>query len=300
MKLGRILSVQSFVTSGHVGNCAAVFPLQLLGYDVDVVPSCVLSNHSGYKNGAPGLRFTGDDLTTLVKGLEDNHLLGQITHILTGYVGNPSFLNALVDTVLKLRQCNNSIAFVCDPVLGDNGKLYVPAESVQIYKNKVLQHATIVTPNPFELSLLTDITIRTESDVFKACEKLHNEYDIPKVFVTGTQLGDKSGVVSILTSIRENGQTTRFAVDSDALSGTFSGSGDLISALLLVWIDRLPDDMEGACLRAMASVTGVLIRTTLSPKTEGDCSMPELRLVQSQHEILDPPLKLVRLRTLDK
>lgn len=300
MKPGRILSIQSFVTSGHVGNCAAVFPLQLLGYDVDVIPSCVLSNHSGYKNGAPGHRFTGDDLNRIVKGLEDNHLLGQITHILTGYVGNPSFLDALVDTVQKLRQHDSGIAFVCDPVLGDNGKLYVPAELVQIYKQRVLHHASIITPNPFELNLLTDMSVDTESEVFQACNKLHDEYGISKVFVTGTRLGNKPDVVSILTSVRANDQTIRFAVDSDVLNDTFSGSGDLITALLLAWIDRMPKDMEGACMRAMASVTGVLIRTTLSPKAEGDCSMPELRLIQSQQEILHPPIKLVRLRKIDE
>lgn len=300
MKPGRVLSIQSFVTSGYVGNRAASFPLQLLGYDVDVVPSCVLSNHSAYKNGAPGVRFTGDNLATLVKGLEDNHLLDQITHVLTGYIGNPSFLQVIVDTVKKLRRHDNAITFVCDPVLGDNGKLYVPADSVQVYKHGVLQSASIVTPNCFELGLLTDMPINNENEAFRACDKLHDEYGIPTAFVTGTQFDKNSGIVSVLASIRGSDHTKRFAVETDALPGTFSGTGDLLSALLLAWIDRLPGDIEGACMRAMASVAGVLLKTTSSPKTDGDCSIPELRLVQSQREILDPPLNLVRLRSLDK
>lgn len=299
IRRGRILSIQSFVLSGYVGNCAAVFPLQLLGYDVDVIPSCILSNHTGYKNGTAGLRFSGDDLTKLVNGLRENHLLDQVTHILTGYIGNPSFLTVIAETVRNLRQTySDDIIFVCDPVLGDHGKLYVPAEQIQIYKDNVLHLASIITPNAFELGLLTNINITTESDAFEACERLHSQYGIPKVFVTGTQLRHQSNILSILASIRHNGKVTRFAVDADALSCTFTGSGDLLSALLLAWLHRLPDHPQDACVHAMASVTAVLIRTKSLPKSHGDCSMPELRLVQSQQDILHPPLHLVRLRAI--
>lgn len=297
----RILSIQSHVTSGYVGNRAAVFPLQLLGYDVDVLNSCMLANHTGYKNGARGLRLTGDDLTTVIEGMRSNGLLNQITHILTGYIGTPTFLNAVVDTVQLLRHhLHLPITFVCDPVLGDNGNLYVPRELVQIYIDKVLKHASILTPNCFELGLLSESPIHSEADAFAACDKLHALHNIPTIFVTGARFTDAlDDKVSVLVSSQREGTLARFAIDSDFITGNFTGTGDLMSALLLAWMDKFPDDVLSASSRAMASVAGVLKRTVSMPKTDGHCPNRELRLIQSQGDILQPPINLVRPRKVN-
>lgn len=296
----RILSIQSHVVSGYVGNRAAVFPLQLLGYDVDILNSCALANHTGYKYGASGTRFKGEDLTELIFGMKENGLLSQVTHILTGYIGSVSFLNAVVDTVRQIRAHHEKdVVFVCDPVLGDNGKLYVPEELIDVYINSVLKYATILTPNSFELSLLTGISIESELDTFAACDKLHETHGIQTVFTTGVRAKDSKKVSVLVSSIRD-GRHTRFAVDADFIDGTFTGTGDLMSALLLAWTNKLPNDLEAACMHAMASVTGVLLRTMEMPKSEGHCSCRELRLIQSQNEICNPPLNLVHSRQADR
>lgn len=293
----RVLSIQSHVVSGYVGNRAAVFPLQLLGYDVDILNSCSLANHTGYKHGASGIRFKGEDLTQLICGMKENGLLSQLTHILTGYIGSVSFLEAVVDTVQQIRDHKNEdVVFVCDPVLGDNGKLYVPEELIYVYTDKVLRHATILTPNSFELSLLTGMSIESEVDAFAACDKLHKTHGIKTIFTTGVRAKRDEKKVSVLTSSIRDEQHVRFAVDADFIDGTFTGTGDLMSALLLAWTNKLPDDLEGACMHAMASVTGVLHRTMEMPKSEGHCTFRELRLIQSQNEIFNPPLNLVRSR----
>ena len=119
---GRVLSIQSHVVHGHVGNKSAVFPLQLLGFEVDPINSVQFSNHTGYSNGFRGQVLQGDQLWELVEGLDANELLSY-THLLTGYIGSKSFLETVLRVLRRLREVNPDLIYVCDPVLGDNGKL---------------------------------------------------------------------------------------------------------------------------------------------------------------------------------
>jgi hypothetical protein len=119
---GRVLSIQSHVVHGHVGNKSAVFPLQLLGFEVDPINSVQFSNHTGYSKGFRGQVLQGDQLWELVEGLDANELLSY-THLLTGYIGSKSFLETVLRVLRRLREVNPDLIYVCDPVLGDNGKL---------------------------------------------------------------------------------------------------------------------------------------------------------------------------------
>lgn len=295
----RVLSIQSHVTSGYVGNRAAVFPLQLLGYDVDILNSCSLSNHTGYKYGATGQRLTGDDMNDLLQGMKSNGLLGQISHLLTGYIGTPSCLNAILSTVELLHaQATPDLTYVCDPVLGDNGRLYVSEELVQIYKHSVLDLASVLTPNSFELGILSGRSIENEKEAFEACDILYERHRIPMIIVTGTCFEEPKRTVSVLVSSRRNGEKVRFAVDAEHKDGKFTGTGDMMSALLLAWNDKLIDDPMLACSNAMASVSAVLERTMELPRSIGHCAFPELRLIQSQDVILNPPRKLIKVRPI--
>lgn len=82
--LGRILSIQSHTVHGHVGNKSAVFPLQLLGFNVDPINSVQFSNHTGYANGFKGDILSGEQLDALMEGLEANGMLSSYTALLTG------------------------------------------------------------------------------------------------------------------------------------------------------------------------------------------------------------------------
>lgn len=130
---GRVLSIQSHVVRGYVGNKSAVFPLQLLGLDVDIINSVHFSNHTGYPSwGGNHLRLTGDDLHALLDGLVANDLLQDAhSHLLLGYVGSVTLLDAIVRVYDRLKAAQSHperFTFVCDPVMGDLGKLYVPKE----------------------------------------------------------------------------------------------------------------------------------------------------------------------------
>jgi pyridoxine kinase len=127
----RVLSIQSHVVQGYVGNKSAVFPLQLLGMDVDIINSVQFSNHTGYEV-FKGKRLVGDDLHELLDGMEINNLLRDAhTHLLTGYIGSVSLLDAIVRVYERIRAAQSHperLVYVCDPVMGDLGKLYVPLE----------------------------------------------------------------------------------------------------------------------------------------------------------------------------
>lgn len=166
-----------------MGNKAAVFPLQLLGFDVDIINSVQFSNHTGYPLGFEGEVLDGSRLLKLIDGMERNGLLssysgdgcpGRIGNILTGYIGSESFLIAVVSVVQKLKGLNPKCRYVCDPVLGDNNEFYVPRGLVEIYKREVLPLADVITPNQFEIEQLTGIAILSIQDAQRACCVLHD------------------------------------------------------------------------------------------------------------------------------
>jgi pyridoxine kinase len=98
-----------------------------------------------------GQVLNGEQLNDLVDGLEQNRLMGKYSHLLTGYIGSTSFLQQVMSTLAKLRKETPGLVYVCDPVLGDDGKLYVPEELVEMYKTEMVPLATILTPNQFEV-----------------------------------------------------------------------------------------------------------------------------------------------------
>mmetsp|Transcript_63833 Transcript_63833/g.125348 ORF Transcript_63833/g.125348 Transcript_63833/m.125348 type:complete len:190 (+) Transcript_63833:59-628(+) len=171
----RVLSIQSHVVHGYVGNKSAVFPLQLLGFDVDFVNSVQFSNHTGYSAGFKGQVLNGEQLEVLMSGLTANQLLGGTSHLLTGYIGSVTFLRAVASAHAQLKACNPNLVYVCDPVLGDNGKLYVPPELVDVYRSELIALATVLTPNQFEAELLTGFKIESLQDAVAACLWLHEK-----------------------------------------------------------------------------------------------------------------------------
>ena len=152
----RVLCIASHVVHGYVGNRAAVFPLQVLGYDVDIINSCQLSNHTGYPS-FKGNFLSGEQVDTIANGLDDNGLL-DYDFVLTGYIANVSFLASVVELVGKIRAVNPHVRWVVDPVLGDNGVLYVRGEMIQALKDTAVPGAYMITPNQMEAELLSGMT----------------------------------------------------------------------------------------------------------------------------------------------
>ncbi|TKY47423.1 Pyridoxal kinase [Spatholobus suberectus] len=269
---GRVLSIQSHTVQGYVGNKSAVFPLQLLGYDVDPINSVQFSNHTGYPT-FKGQVLNGQQLWDLIEGLEGNDLLFY-THLLTGYIGSESFLNTVLQVVSKLRSKNPELTYVCDPVMGDEGKLYVPQELVSVYREKVVPVASMLTPNQFEAELLTGFKIQSEGHGREACRFLHAAGP-SKVIITSINI---DGNLLLIGSHQKE-----------------KGTGDLMTALLLGWSNKYPDNLEIAAELAVSSLQAVLHRTLSDYESAGhdsDSTSLEIRLIQSQDDIRSPQVKL--------
>ncbi|XP_050941473.1 pyridoxal kinase isoform X2 [Cucumis melo] len=265
---GRVLSIQSHTVQGYVGNKSAVFPLQLLGYDVDPINSVQFSNHTGYPT-FKGQVLNGGQLWDLIEGLEENELL-YYTHLLTGYIGSVSFLNTVLEVVDKLRLVNPKLTYVCDPVMGDEGKLYVPEELVSVYREKVIPVASVLTPNQFEAEQLTGLRIQSEGDGREACNILH---------AAGPSKGQAP---------------EQFKIVIPKIPAYFTGTGDLTTALLLGWSNKYPERLDLAAELAVSSLQAVLRRTMNDYKSAGhdpQSSSLEIRLIQSQDDIRKPKVE---------
>ncbi|KAG5317571.1 PDXK kinase, partial [Pseudoatta argentina] len=288
-KTPRILSIQSHVVSGYVGNKSATFPLQLLGFEVDAINSVQLSNHTGYK-AFKGQVLNDKDLEDLVDGLVQNDL-DNYTHLLTGYIGSASFLKRVALLITTLKAKNPNLIYVCDPVMGDNGKMYVPEALKEIYKEEIIPLADIVTPNQFELELLTDEKITNMSELQNAIKKLHRNG--PKtVAISSTDLSEK--LTAVVSAAEDN---TLIKVDIPKIPATFTGSGDLFAALFLAHV-YLQNDMKVTMEKTINSLYGVLLNTYEYSKAYIDTEAQpakkiELRLIQSKNSIENPKIHLL-------
>ncbi|KAJ0406943.1 hypothetical protein ATCC90586_000204 [Pythium insidiosum] len=302
---GRVLSIQSHVVQGYVGNKSAVFPMQLLGVEVDIINSVHFSNHTGYPSfGGKHLRLSGDDVLDLLDGLQQNDLLrNAYTHLLTGYIGSPALLQAIVKVHARLRAAQETrrLLYVCDPVMGDNGRLYVAPELVDMYRDQVVPIADVLTPNQFECELLTDMKIETIADALAACKKLHARG--PQVVVISSFQELKDGVkvhaeelivIGSKRCSRTSDSLEQFELRVPYIDSYYTGTGDLFAALLLAWLHRLPDDFQRVLENVVSTIQAVL-RTTLQLGGR-NC---ELKLIQSRHLIADPKPSIPARRLSD-
>ncbi|XP_002093335.3 pyridoxal kinase [Drosophila yakuba] len=288
----RVLSIQSHVVHGYVGNKVATYPLQLLGFDVDPLNSVQFSNHTGYKT-FKGPVSNEKELATIFEGLEENELLPLYSHLLTGYIGNPLFLRQVGHILKKLRLANPGLVYVCDPVMGDNGELYVPKELLPVYRDEIIPLADIITPNQFEVELLTEKEVRSEAAVWEAMEWFHQR-GIKTVVISSSDLG-QPGVLRAFLS-QQNGP--RLAIDIPKQGGkdlVFTGTGDLFASLFLAH-SHGSKDIANVFEKTIASLQAVIKRTVASLPGGGNgpvkAAERELKLVQSKTEIEQPQVLL--------
>ncbi|KAL5633536.1 hypothetical protein ACGC1H_003883 [Rhizoctonia solani] len=260
----RVLSVQSHVVHGYVGNKAATFPLQLLGWDVDAINTVQFSNHAGYRSHG-GSKTDKGQLIDIFTILEKNEFT-QIDALISGYVPGADGLTALADFAARLKAKNPCLLFVLDPVMGDDGKMYVANDVLPVYRDRLLPLATVITPNWFEVELMTQIQLTSQDSIRLALRSLHFNHGVRNVVVTsvivreGSKLSDEVTAAGLRAgssySINGNSDTINFedeyilciassahedpsmapdvyALAAPRIKGYFSGVGDLFSALVL-------------------------------------------------------------------
>ena len=284
----RVLSLQSHVVHGYVGNKAVTFPLQLLGFDVDPLNTTQLCNHTGYALH-PGHRMDERELRAIVDGLAANGLLSSYSHLLSGFVGSPAVLRALADAVPLVRRHSPGLLYFCDPVLGDNGALYVPEESVEIYRELVIPHADLLKPNAFECRLLTGISPSSLDAAMQICGVFHRVHGIPAVLISSLEQG-AADADELTAFLSWNHGASQYFLDVPRVSSYFTGTGDLLTSQILAWSAIHPDDAALAFEKSIATVHHV-IETTFERHgaTSSEQYPPaELELIACRDFILDP------------
>lgn len=292
------MSIQSHVVRGYVGNKSATFPLQVLGFEVDSINSVQFSNHTGYAHWK-GQVLTAEELNELYEGIKLNNV-NHYDYVLTGYSRDASFLEMTVDIVQELKKANPSLVYVCDPVMGDHGAMYVPENLLPVYRDKVVPTADILTPNQFEAELLTGRKISTEKDAIEVMDLLH-KMGPETVVLTSTDLPSKSGdqfLVALGSQriVRADGTNSsqKIRMDIPKVDAVFVGTGDLFAALLLAWTHHHPKDLKAACEKTLSVMHHVIKRTiTYAHEMAGHGKRPnpaqlELRMVQSKADIENP------------
>lgn len=296
----RVLSIQSHVVRGYVGNKSATFPLQVLGFEVDSVNSVQFSNHTGYAHWK-GQVLAAEELKVLYEGIKLNNV-NHYDYVLTGYTRDTSFLETVVDIIAELKQANPSLVYVCDPVMGDQGTMYVPENLLPIYKEKVVPVSDLLTPNQFEAELLTGRKISSQKDAVEVMDLLH-QMGPDTVVLTSTDLPSLQGdhfLVALGSQkiVRPDGTTStqKIRLEIPKVDAVFVGTGDLFAAMLLAWTHHHPKDLKTACEKTVSIMHHVIQRTfTYANETAGPGKRPspaqlELRMVQSKADIEKPSI----------
>lgn len=286
----RFLSLQSHVAYGYVGNRAATFPLQRLGHEVWAVNTVEFSNHTGY--GAwRGRTAPADQVAEIVLGIEALGQLPRCDALLTGYVGDAALADVVLDTARRVRAANPKAIWCCDPVLGDiDTGLYVKPGIDVFFRERALPAADIVTPNHFELELLTGRTVSTMAEALAAARTL-----LARELLKGPKL-------ALITSLRRADgpadQIEMVAVSADVawriatpLIGfeiAPNGTGDAVAALFTAhWLAS--GDVADALGRAASSIFAVL-------QVTHDLGERELQLVAGQDQLVSPPRRFAAER----
>jgi pyridoxine kinase len=272
----NILSIQSHVAYGHVGNSAAVFALQRLGCEVWPVHTVQFSNHTGY--GAwTGEVFAAGLIEAVVGGIADRGVLGSCDGVLSGYVGSLETGAAILDAVGKVKAANPGAAYCCDPVIGNRARgVFVRDGICEFFRDRAVPAALIVTPNHFELDRLAGSDTGDITQVLAAIDGVHARG--PRaILVTSVDTNETpAGHVDIVAS----DGAAQYLVRTLRLPTPGNGAGDVIAALFLYHYLRSGSVAE-ALARATSSVFGLLRRTLGAGATE-------LALIAAQDELVVP------------
>jgi pyridoxine kinase len=280
----KILSIQSAVAYGHVGNSAAVFPLQRIGVEVLPVYTVNFSNHTGY--GAwRGPLISPDDVREVLLGIEERGVLPQIDVVLSGYQGGEGIADVILEAVKRVKAANPAAVYSCDPVMGNakSGCFVAPAIPV-LLRDRVVPAADIITPNQFELGFLTG----TEPDTLEstlASVELVRATGPRTVLVTSVERPDREEGTIEMLAVDDTGA---WLVQTPHIPMKANGSGDVTAALFTAHYRRT-GDLADALARTTSSVFDLLTRTHESGERE-------LQLVESQEAYADPRMQFAPRR----
>ncbi len=275
----RILSIQSSVSYGHVGNSAAVFPLQRIGVDVMPIYTVMFSNHTGYGSWR-GPMMSGDDVREIVVGIGERGGLSDVDAVLSGYQGGDSIGDAILDAVARVKEANPDAIYACDPVLGNaRSGCHVSPEVQNLIRDRVVPRADLITPNQFELGFLTGTSPDTLDSTLAAVD-LVRDAGPSTVLVTSVDRPDRPDDAIEMLAVTDAGA---WLIETPRIPFKVNGSGDVTAALFTAHFGRSGDGAD-ALERTTASVFALLERTYAAGSRE-------LQLVEAQEAYAHPDMR---------
>jgi pyridoxine kinase len=272
----NVISIQSQVAFGHVGNSAAVFPMQIHGIDVIAVPTTLLSNRPGYKT-IRGRVLEAQLVADLLLGIEERGAVEHANMILSGYLGSAEIANVVADFVARAKASNPALLYACDPVLGDRDRgLFVRDDIPPLVRDRLCPLADIITPNHFEFEWLCGAEAKTIDRVIAQARRLHARG--PKtVVITSAELADTPGGKIESLAVEAS---RAWRVRTPKLPISPNGTGDLFAALFVAARVRGADAQE--TLSHAASAIFAVLERTAARGTE------EMRIVESAELLIHP------------
>ena len=273
----NILSIQSSVAYGHVGNSAAVFPLQRMGFEVWPVNTVHFSNHTGYGQWR-GRILPAEDVADIIRGIEDRGVLAGCDVVLSGYMGDASLGEVIVGAAGRVKELNPKAIYCCDPVMGDAGRgFFVKPGIPRFIKEVAVPAADVVTPNQFELEFLTGVEVRDLDDALEAADKARR-LGPETVLTTSLRRTDAAAETIEMLAVSKEGA---WLVQTPMLALEVNGAGDATTALFLASL------LRGAALEEALSMTASAVYAVLE-ETHRTGSR-EMSLVCAQESIVEPP-----------
>ncbi|NQX11562.1 pyridoxal kinase PdxY [Microbacteriaceae bacterium VKM Ac-2855] len=275
----KILSIQSAVAYGHVGNSAAVFPLQRIGAEVLPVHTVNFSNHTGY--GAwRGSLISPEEVHDVILGIEERGVLPQIDVVLSGYQGGTGIGDVIIDAVQRVKAANPTALYACDPVMGNaKSGCFVAPEIPELLRDRVVPVADIITPNQFELGYLTGTEPSTLESTLASVD-LARAMGPSTVLVTSVERPDRDPDSIEMLAVDDAGG---WIVRTPYLPFKANGSGDVTAALFAAHY-RETGEAAVALERTASSVFDLIDLTHRSGERE-------LQLIEAQEFYAHPRMQ---------
>lgn len=278
-KLKRVLTIQSHVTFGNVGNSAAVFTLQRMGIEAMPIHTVQFSNHSGYEIFT-GQVFTAEQIKEVIAGLRSNNFLPTIDAVISGYIGKVGVGEVIHSVVDEIRESNPELIYVCDPVMGekDDGIGFFVDDTIPPLMKAALSKATIITPNYFEFEVLCGKAINTlEEACAEARALIKNSEYLTTVLITSFQKFElKEELITLAITRDEAWQVITPRCDYSPMP---SGMGDTFAALYLAHILN-GQSVEDAIAYTTSSLYAFVIDT--------ENGSHDLSLIREQDQLIQP------------
>jgi pyridoxine kinase len=269
----NILSIQSHVAYGHVGNSAALFALQRLGCEAWAVHTVQFSNHTGYGDWK-GQVFTPEHVRDVVAGIAARGVFPQCHAVLSGYVGAAELGDVILDAVKRVKAANPSAIYACDPAMGSREAGFFARKGVpEFVRDKLLPVCDVMVLNQFEAGWLTGLETETLGGARSAAAELHRRGPAT-VVVNGIDAApDRIASLAL-------GPEGTFVCSAPKVALRANGAGDMFAAIFLALYLR-GRAISPALSGAVSALYAVIRKTA-------EIGAQELALIAAQDELVRP------------